>query len=64
MYLSIFMAIIFSSGCSALVQAIARECMDDGKHAKIKDQSFANHFKDALLEDLSGIHPVIDKTER
>ena len=60
----IFCAIIaFSSGCSPLVKALAREAMDDGKHAKIKNQSFAQHFKDAMLEDLSGIHPVIDKSK-
>lgn len=63
LYLGIFMTVAFSSGCSALVKAVAREAMDDGKHAKIKNQSFARHFEDALLEDLSGIHPVIDKSK-
>ena len=58
------MTIVFSSGCSAFVKAIARECIDDGKHAKIKNQSFARHFGDALLEDMAGIQPVIDKTKR
>ena len=62
LYFIIFTMITFSSGCSALVKALAREAMDDGKHAKIKNQSFAGHFKDAMLEDLSGIQPVIDKS--
>ena len=53
---------VFSSGCSSLVKALAREAIDDGKHAKIKNQSFAGHFRDATLEDLAGIQPVIDKS--
>ena len=52
---------VFSSGCSSLVKALAREAIDDGKHAKIKNQSFAGHFRDATLEDLAGIQPVIVK---
>ncbi len=64
LYLCIFIIIAFSSGCSPLVKALAREAMDDGRHAKIKNQSFAEHFKDAMLEDLSGIHPVIDKSKK
>lgn len=59
----VFVTIVFSSGCSALVKATARECIDDGKHAKIKNQSFARHFGDAMLEELSGIQPVIDKSK-
>lgn len=64
LYLCIFAVITFSSGCSALVKALAREAIDDGKHAKIKNQSFAQHFKDAMLEDLSGIQPVIDESKK
>ena len=63
LYLCIFAAIAFSSGCSACVKALARELMDDGKHATIKNKSFASHFKDAVLEDLSGIQPVVDKSK-
>lgn len=62
LYMCIFGAIAFSSGCSACVKALAREMMDDGKHATIKNKSFAGHFKDAVLEDLSGIQPVVDKS--
>ena len=53
-----------SSGCSSLVKALGRECIDDGKHAKIENQSFSSHFKDAFFEDMSGIQPTIDKTKR
>ncbi|MBN2591575.1 MAG: hypothetical protein JXA96_17040 [Sedimentisphaerales bacterium] len=63
LYIAIFTAIVFSFGCSSFVKAIAREGMDDGKHAKIKNQSFSRHFKDAVLEDMSGIQPVIDKSK-
>ena len=63
LFTAIFLTIV-SSGCSALVKATARECIDDGKHAKIKNQSFAKHFEDAMLEELSGIQPVIDKSKK
>lgn len=63
LYLVIFMTIIFSTGCSSFVKAIGRECIDDGKHAKIKNQSFSRHFKDAFFEDMAGIQPVIDKSK-
>jgi len=56
--------IVLSSGCSSFVKAIGREFMDDGKHAKIENQSFSSHFKDAFLEDLSGIQATVDKTKR
>ena len=62
--LTISWMLIFSSGCSALTKAIAREFMDDGKHATIENKSFARHFKDAFLEEASGIQPTIDKTKK
>ncbi|MBN1972030.1 MAG: hypothetical protein JW787_00205 [Sedimentisphaerales bacterium] len=64
LYLFVLVIISLSSGCSACFKALAREMIDDGKHAKIKSQSFAEHFKDAMLEDLSGIQPVINKSKR
>jgi hypothetical protein len=63
LYLSIFITIFFFFGCSAFVKAIGRECIDHGKHAKIKNQSFSRHFKDAFFEDMAGIQPVIDKSK-
>jgi hypothetical protein len=63
LYVCICAAFLFSSGCSACVKALARELMDDGKYATIKNKSFASHFKDAVLEDLSGIQPVVDKSK-
>lgn len=64
LFMSIFMAIVFSSGCSACFKALARECIDDGKHAKIENQSFGGHFKDAVFEDMAGVQPVIVKNKK
>ena len=60
--------LILSSGCSilvkGLVQATARECMDHGDNATIEGKSFSRHFQDSVLEDLSGIQPVVDKSKK
>ena len=62
--LVVFGTLIFSSGCSALTKAIAREFMDHGKHATIENKSFSRHFKDAVLEEVSGIQPTVDRTKK
>lgn len=45
------LALLPATGCSALLEAGARETRDHGRHARYQNKSYGEHFLDALVAE-------------